>query len=96
EKIAAGARVAMEAGADVVKTFYTGDAESFRAVTENCPLPIIVLGGERAADDAALLQNVRAALDAGAAGGAIGRNVWGHAQPEAIVSALAGVIHSKE
>ena len=95
EKIAAGARVAMEAGADVVKTFYTGDAESFRAVTENCPVPIIVLGGERAADDAALLQNVRAALAAGAAGVAIGRNVWGHAQPEEITRKLAEVIHSK-
>jgi DhnA family fructose-bisphosphate aldolase class Ia len=94
EKIAAGARAAMEAGADVVKTFYTGDAESFRTVTDNCPVPIIVLGGERGTNDQELLQNVRAALDAGAAGVAIGRNVWGHAQPEMIARALAGVVHS--
>lgn len=94
EKIAAGARVAMEAGADVIKTFYTGDAESFCKVTQNCTRPIIVLGGERVANDRELLQNVRGALDAGAAGVAIGRNIWGHAQPEQITRALASVIHS--
>ncbi len=94
EKIAAGARVAMEAGADVIKTFYTGDAESFRLVTQNCGVPIIVLGGERAANDRELLQNVRGALDAGAAGVAIGRNIWGHAHPEQITRALAEVIHA--
>jgi DhnA family fructose-bisphosphate aldolase class Ia len=94
EKIAAGARVAMEAGADVVKTFYTGDPESFRTVTRNCPIPILALGGERAANDRELLQNVRDALDAGAVGVAIGRNIWGHAQPEQITRALAAVIHA--
>jgi DhnA family fructose-bisphosphate aldolase class Ia len=94
EKISAGARAAMETGADVVKTFYTGDAESFRAVTENCPVPIVVLGGERAANDQELLQNVRNALAAGAAGVAIGRNIWGHGQPGEITRALSAVIHS--
>lgn len=93
EKIAAGARVASEAGADVIKTFYTGDAESFRLVVEYCPVPLVVLGGERAANDRELLQSVRGALDAGAAGVAIGRNVWQHAHPAKITAALAAVIH---
>jgi DhnA family fructose-bisphosphate aldolase class Ia len=95
EKISAGARVAMEAGADVIKTFYTGDAESFHLITQNCPVPIIVLGGERVANDQDLLLNVRNALDAGAAGVAIGRNIWGHAHPEKITQLLAAEIHSK-
>ena len=95
ERIAAGARVAMEAGADVIKTFYTGDAESFHTVTRNCAVPIIVLGGEPTTNDRELLQNVRGALDAGATGVAIGRNIWGHAQPDQITRALAAVIHSK-
>ncbi|MBI5029789.1 MAG: fructose-bisphosphate aldolase [Chloroflexi bacterium] len=94
EKISAGARVAMEAGADVIKTFYTGDADSFQIVTQNCPVPIIVLGGEKVKNDEDLLANVRGALAAGAAGVAIGRNIWGHAQPEKITRALASVIHA--
>ncbi len=93
EKIAAGARVAMEAGADVIKTFYTGDAESFRAVAQYCPVPLVVLGGERAANDRELLQGVRGALDAGAAGVAIGRNIWQHSQPAKITGALSALIH---
>ena len=93
EKISAGARVAMEAGADVIKTFYTGDAESFHLITQNCPVPIIVLGGERVANDQDLIANVRGALDAGAAGVAIGRNIWGHAHPDQITRALAAVVH---
>ena len=96
EKISAGARVAMEAGADVIKTFYTGDAESFHPITQNCPVPIIVLGGEKVANDQDLLNNVHSALAAGAAGVAIGRNIWGHAQPEQITRALATVIHPNQ
>ena len=93
EKIAAGARVAFEAGADVIKTFYTGDANLFRAVVEYCPAPIVVLGGERAANDRELLNGVRDALGAGAAGVAIGRNIWQHPQPQKITAALAALIH---
>ena len=95
EKIAAGARVAMEAGADVIKTFYTGDAESFHLITQNCSVPIIVLGGERVDNDQDLLLNVRGALAAGAAGVAIGRNIWGHPQPEQITQLIATEIHSR-
>ncbi len=93
EKIAAGTRMAMEAGADVIKTFYTGDAESFRTVTQNCPVPIVVLGGERTSNDRELLDSVRGALDAGAAGVAIGRNIWGHPEPAEITRKLRAVIH---
>jgi DhnA family fructose-bisphosphate aldolase class Ia len=94
EKISAGARVAMEAGADVIKTFYTGDADSFHRITRNCAVPIIVLGGERVANDQELLLNVQGALDAGAAGVAIGRNIWGHTHPGEITRVLATLIHS--
>ena len=92
--IAAGARVAFEAGADVIKTIYTGTPESFATVREYCPAPIIVLGGERASDARALLQSVRDALDAGAAGVAIGRNIWQHPQPGKVTAALAALIHA--
>ena len=95
EKLSAGARVAMEAGADVIKTFYTGEVESFHLITQNCAVPIIVLGGERVANEQDLVLNVRNALDAGAAGVAIGRNIWGHPHPEQMTNLLATEIHSK-
>ena len=93
EKIAAGARIAMEAGADVIKTFYTGDPASFRTIVEYCPVPIVVLGGERVQNDAELLDNVRDAMAAGAAGVAIGRNIWQHPTPAEITARLFALVH---
>ncbi len=93
ERIAAGTRVAMEAGADVIKTFYTGDPESFRAVVQYCSVPIVVLGGERVKNDDELFLNVRGALDAGAAGVAIGRNIWQHSKSEELTAKLAVLVH---
>jgi DhnA family fructose-bisphosphate aldolase class Ia len=91
--IAAGARVAFEAGADVIKTVYTGTPETFATVLGYCPAPVIVLGGDRANDARAVLLSVRDALDAGAAGVAIGRNIWQHPQPGRMTAALAALIH---
>ncbi|MCI0478888.1 MAG: hypothetical protein L0Y55_21810 [Anaerolineales bacterium] len=95
EKIAAGARIAMEAGADVIKTFYTGDPASFRTVVDYCLVPLVVLGGERVKNDAELLDNVRDALAAGAAGVAIGRNIWQHPAPEEITARLVALVHAR-
>jgi DhnA family fructose-bisphosphate aldolase class Ia len=93
EKIAAGARNAMEAGADVIKTFYTGDAESFQRVVEYCAVPVMVLGGERVKNDDDLFASVRGALDAGASGVVIGRNIWQHPTPEQLTAKLARIVH---
>lgn len=86
------ARIGVELGADFIKTEFTGDAESFRQVTENCYRPVLVLGGSKM-DERALFTMLRTALEAGAAGAVIGRNVWGHPKPQAIVSALNRLIH---
>lgn len=93
EAIAAGARVAAEAGADFVKTLPTADLADFQQVADNCPVPVVVLGGAKAEDDRALLEFVRQAMDNGAAGVAMGRNVFSHPRPGAIVAALAAIIH---
>lgn len=92
ENIRLVARIGAELGADFIKTEFTGSVESFRSVTENCYRPVLVLGGSRM-DERALLTMVRAALDAGAAGAVIGRNVWGHETPRAMVAALASIVH---
>lgn len=95
ENVAFAARLAAEMGADVVKVPYPTDAKpgDFRRVIEQCFVPVIILGGATMNDDAGLLKMVEDAMDAGAAGIAIGRNVWQHRHPAAIARSLAAVVH---
>jgi DhnA family fructose-bisphosphate aldolase class Ia len=69
-------RMAVELGADAVKTDYSGDTTSMREVVKGCPLPILVLGGSRHASDRRALDVVREVAAAGAAGVFFGRNVF--------------------
>lgn len=94
EKIAAGARIGVELGADVIKTFYTGDPESMRTVIENAGVPVVVLGGPRMDSARDVLQVVHdAVVVAGAAGVAFGTNIWTHPRPGEMTAAIAAVIH---
>jgi DhnA family fructose-bisphosphate aldolase class Ia len=93
DALAAGARVGAEAGADFIKTFATAEAKDFRTVAGNCPVPVVILGGEKAASDRDLLAGIKAALDNGAAGVAIGRNIWSHPNPGRIVAAITALMH---
>ncbi len=95
ENIGFAVRCAAELGADVVKTaFPTGaGADAFAAIIDACPVPVVVLGGAAMGDDAALFDMVRAAVDAGAAGVAVGRNVWQHAEPAKVARSLAAIVH---
>jgi class I fructose-bisphosphate aldolase/fructose-bisphosphate aldolase/2-amino-3,7-dideoxy-D-threo-hept-6-ulosonate synthase len=93
EKIAQTAQHGIESGAHCLKIHYTGNPETFRPIAQACPVPIIVLGGPRTNDDRAFLANIKSAIDAGAAGVAIGRNVWGHPHPERMTAALAAIVH---
>lgn len=95
ENIGFAMRVAAELGTDIVKTAYpTGaTADEFRALVDACFVPVIVLGGSPMGDDRALLTMVRNAIDAGAIGIAVGRNVWQHPTPQRIAAALEAVVH---
>jgi DhnA family fructose-bisphosphate aldolase class Ia len=86
------ARIGAELGADFIKTKYTGDPHSFRKVVEGCYIPILILGGEKMPPSDALAM-VKSAMDAGARGIAMGRNVWEHENPEGMVRALVQIIH---
>jgi len=92
ERLAHAVRLGEELGADVVKTGYSGDAESFEHVVESTRLPVVIAGGEPEGDHATLV-NVRGAMDAGAAGVSMGRTIFQHGDPEAITRAVAGVVH---
>lgn len=92
ERLGHAVRLGEELGADVVKTGYSGNAESFEHVVESTRLPVIIAGGEPEGNHATL-ENVRGAMDAGAAGVSIGRTIFQHDDPEAITRAVAGVVH---
>jgi DhnA family fructose-bisphosphate aldolase class Ia len=91
-QIEAVARIGAELGADFIKTKYTGDPKSFHKVVEGCYVPILILGGEKMKTADALAM-VKAAMDEGARGVAMGRNVWEHENPEGMVRALVQIIH---
>lgn len=95
EVVAHAARVGAEAGADVVKTVYTGDPDSFKGVVRSCPVPIVIAGGPKASTDREILEMCEGAMTAGAKGVTFGRNIFQHRNPPAIVRALYKLIIEK-
>lgn len=93
ENIRLAARIGAECGADIIKTVFTGTAAEFRTVVDGCFRPVVILGGEKSSDLAALFLVIEQAMEAGASGVAIGRNVWRHTDPEAVVQALVDLVH---
>lgn len=92
ENVAMVARAAAEMGADIVKTNYTGDSESFRRVTSTCPVPVVIAGGPKCNTDREVLEMVKGAMDGDATGISLGRNAFQHNSPEEIVKALRAII----
>ena len=86
------ARIGAELGADIVKTLYTGDSDSFRSVVDGCPVPVVIAGGPQVSNDKELLDMVKGAIDAGAAGVSMGRNIFQHSNPEKITKAISNII----
>ncbi|HHN93131.1 MAG TPA: aldolase [Anaerolineae bacterium] len=93
ENIGHACRIGAEMGADFIKTAYTGDRESFRRIVERVPVPLVVLGGGAATDTRAFLTAIHDALAAGAAGVAVGRNIYRHPSPERMTAAIVALVH---
>ena len=96
ENIMYAARAAAELGADIVKTWYTGSSDTFRQVVEASPVPVVIAGGPHAENVTQFLTMVRGAIDGGASGVAIGRNVWGSNNPTSMVKALKMIVHENK
>lgn len=94
EIVSHAARIGAELGADVVKTVYTGDVDSFRRVVRSCPVPIVVAGGAQAESEKEVFELAEDSMKAGAAGLSFGRNVFQHSNPSAITEALSSIVHS--
>ena len=95
EVVAHVARIGAEAGADIVKTVYTGNPETFREVVRKCPAPVVLAGGSKAESDEALLRMTFDVMKAGAMGVTYGRNVFQHKSPMLITKALKRVVIDK-
>ena len=83
------ARVCAENGAQIVKTYYT---EGFEKVVAACPVPIVIAGGKKLPELEAL-QLAYDAIQAGAAGVDMGRNVFQSDNPVAMIKAVKAVVH---
>jgi DhnA family fructose-bisphosphate aldolase class Ia len=93
ENIGKAAKMACELDSDIVKMQYSGDPESFQEIMSTLYRPVVILGGPGRNDERAVLQDIRHAMDAGAIGTTIGRNIWEHSQPARMVAALAAIVH---
>ena len=85
-------RIAAELGARVVKTYW---CEDFDKVTNGCPVPIVMAGGPKCKTELEVFNFVHDGLQKGAIGINLGRNVWQHRYPVAMMRALHAVVHKK-
>jgi len=84
------ARICAELGAAFVKTYYV--EEGFETVTASCPVPIVIAGGKKRPEKDAL-QMAYTAVQQGAAGVDMGRNIFQAECPEAMIQAVRKVVH---
>jgi fructose-bisphosphate aldolase/2-amino-3,7-dideoxy-D-threo-hept-6-ulosonate synthase len=87
------ARAGAELGADIIKTNYTGDPNTFQEVVDGCPVPVVIAGGPMVETDRELLEMVKNSVDVGGAGVAIGRNIFQAPSPRKTTQAIAGIVH---
>lgn len=93
EVVKLAARVGAELGSDVVKTNYTGDPDSFKEVVKGCPVPVVIAGGPKVETEEEFLEMVKGAIEAGASGVAIGRNIFQAESPEKMTKAVSAIVH---
>jgi putative autoinducer-2 (AI-2) aldolase len=83
-------RIAAELGAHFVKTYY---CDNFEKVVEGCPVPVVIAGGPKLDTFEETLQLVRDAIERGAVGVDMGRNIWQSEHPIAAIKAVRAVVH---
>lgn len=94
EVVRYGVRAAIESGADLIKTYYTGSTETFRRVVEVAAgVPVLMSGGAKAETLLDFLRVVKSVMDAGAQGVVVGRNIFQHENPRGAARAIAAVVH---
>jgi len=92
DTIAYAARQALELGADVAKVKYPGSPEAMEHAVSMAGRTKVVMSGGSKTTDRDFLESVKAVIDAGGVGLAVGRNVWQREDPTRILDALEAVI----
>jgi len=83
-------RICAELGAHIVKTYFVEDG--FETITSSCPVPIVIAGGKKIPELDAL-KMARNAIDQGANGVDMGRNIFQSENPVAMIQAVRKVVH---
>ncbi len=85
-------RAAEELGADLIKVNYPGDPEAFRLIVEASSVPVMIAGGEKGGDEAAIAM-IADAVGAGGAGVCMGRNAFQRDDTAAFVGRICTTVH---
>lgn len=85
-------RIAAEIGASFVKTYY---CDEFEKVVESCPVPLVIAGGPKLETELDALKLANDAIQKGAVGVDMGRNIWQSKHPVAMIKAIRAVVHDK-
>jgi fructose-bisphosphate aldolase, class I len=88
-------RIAVELGADIIKIPYYSKDGIFKQIIEECPVPIMILGGSKKENLKDLFLTVEKAITAGAKGVIFGRNIWQQENPTNVLKALNMIIHDE-
>lgn len=86
-------RICAELGAHIVKTYHTD--KGFESIPSSCPVPVVLAGGEKIPELDAL-KLVHQAIQEGAAGVDMGRNIFQSEYPAAMIQAVRAVVHGGE
>ena len=88
--LALASRISAELGARVVKTYW---CENFEKVVDGCPVPVIIAGGPQVDTEREVFDFVHDGMKNGAVGVNLGRNIWKHDFPVAMIKAIRAIIH---
>jgi putative autoinducer-2 (AI-2) aldolase len=89
--LALACRIAAEQGAHIVKTYY---CENFENVVESCPVPVIIAGGKKLPNEMDALKLCYDAIQHGAAGVDMGRNIWQSDHSVAMIKSIRSIVHN--
>jgi len=88
--LALSCRIAAEMGAAMVKTYY---CDGFEKITKSCPVPVVIAGGPKLNTELDALKLAHDAINKGAVGVDMGRNIWQSNNAIAMIKAIRAVVH---
>ncbi|NOR14546.1 MAG: 3-hydroxy-5-phosphonooxypentane-2,4-dione thiolase [Candidatus Aminicenantes bacterium] len=86
-------RIAAEFGASIVKTYY---CDEFEKVVESCPVPVVIAGGPKLETELDAFKMANDAIQKGAVGVDMGRNIWQNDNPVGMIKGIRAVVHEKK